>query len=331
MDFGPDMGYHSVKAIGNGRAVVFESFAVRPVESMMSLNGHEQMLIASERTRGQWLVGPEAIKKGLRGARLETAAWIQSPIYLALFYTALAQISEASRLAVSLVTGLPILDYQRDKGVLAAALLGDHRFNYCGRGHQLVTVESVRVVPQGWGAVLAALFDDKGRVQDADLATQKVAVIDVGGHTVNYLAVRGLSDIPAQNRGTNRGAWNVVRAVKAHYDEHYPGLSAAPDHDVMRDVIAGFTYHGKERVDLVPITAPVISEIAQEIIDTAAQYWGQGAPTFRRVLVCGGGAYLFGASIRAAFDQAVVMERPEFANAQGYCNFAAYLSKTGGW
>jgi plasmid segregation protein ParM len=326
---GYDAGFHSVKLVGNGHAVNFESFAARPASSMLDLSDNGKLIVESERIEGAWMVGQHAVKMATRGHRQEVAQWINTPEYLALFYAALGQLSDASRFSVDLVTGLPILDFERDRERLRDLLLGDHRFSFQSRSNQFATVQSVRVVPQGWGGVLAMLFDARGKVQDADIATQKVGVIDVGGRTCNYLAVAGLSDLPSQNKGTDRGAWHVVRAVKAWLDTHYPGLSSLQDHEVMRAIIAGEIYHKGQRVDLAPVVCPIVSDIASEIVNTASQYWGQGAPTFRRVFNIGGGAYLFGPPILAAFGQATVPERPEFTNAQGYHNFGAYLSKNG--
>ena len=66
-------------------------------------------------------------------------------------------------------------------------------------------------------------------------------------------------------------------------------------------------------------------DIGSEIVDTASQYWGVGAATFRQVVVCGGGAYLWGEHIKRAFKQAEVLDAPEFANARGFYRFAAHI------
>jgi len=330
MELSFDGGFYAIKALGNGRAVTFESFAAKPTKSMLSLEGNGNLLVESDRINGAWMVGQHATKMATRGQRQEAAGWIETPEYLALFYAALGQISEASWFNGRLVTALPILDFERDKEALRNLLQGEHRFSFQSRG-QRVTIQDARIIPQGWGAVLAQLFDEKGKVCNPDLATQRVAVVDCGGRTVNYLAVHGLADLPSQSKGTDRGAWHVVRAVKAWLDTEYPGLSAIQDHEIMRAILLGEIYHGKTRVDLTPVVHPIIAEIAGEIVNTASQYWGEGAPTFRSVLVIGGGAYLFGPAILDAFSQAVVLERPEFANAQGGLNFARYLSESGGW
>jgi len=328
VDVGFDGGFYAIKAVCGDKRVSFPSFVTRPAESLFSLNGHTTMIVASE--YGRYLVGQEAIKKGMAGARKETAAWIQSPEYLALLYGALSDLTNANQATVNLVTGLPLADFQRDRAALRDRLLGVHQFVREGRHWQTLKIETVRVVPQAWGAVLALLIDDRGRVVRPELAKAKVAVLDVGGHTVNYLSVDGLSDIPSETQGTERGAWTVVRAAREYLDVSHPGLNRMQDHAVMQAIVDGGTFDAGEFVDLRPIVKPIIDDIGQEIVDRAAQYWGAGAATFRQVIVCGGGAYLWGEHIKRAFRQADILPDPEYANARGFHNFAANLSHRAG-
>lgn len=325
MDIGMDIGFHSTKALADGRRAIFPSLATRPADSLFSLNGAHTIVVDSARA-GRYLVGLEAVKKGA-GARKETHAWIESDEYLSLFYGALSELTTATAASVNLVTGLPLADFARDKAILRDRLLGPHTFTREGRRGQSVKVESVRIVPQAWGAVLALLLDGKGRVVQPELAKSKVAVIDIGGHTVNYLAVDGLSDLPDETKGTERGAWNVVRAVREYLDAEHPGLSRMKDHAVMQAVIVGETWDAGQRVDLGPVVRPILADIGQEIVDTAAQYWGPGAATFRQVIVCGGGAHLWGEPIKRAYRHAVVLDAPELANARGFYRFAAHVGR----
>jgi len=327
MHVGFDGGFYSIKAISGDRWTMFPSLATRPAESLFSLNGHSQIVVES--TGGRYLLGDEAIKKATAGARKETASWIETAEYLALFHGALSELTRATAATVHLVTGLPIADYRRDKDALRARLQGLHRFAREGRRGQSITVASVRVVPQAWGAVLALLLDDAGRIVRPDLVDARVAVLDVGGRTVNYLSIDGLSDIPAESRSTERGSWNVVRAVREYLDAEHPGLARMRDHQLMAAIVAGELYDGGDRVDVGAVTGPLLDDIGQEIVDTARQYWGHGAATFRQVLVCGGGAHLWGQRIRDAFRQAVVLEQPELANARGFYRFAAHLGNGG--
>jgi len=323
MNTGIDLGFHSTKVVGPNGAHLFPSFAVGAVDSLLSLNGHDRIVI--ETARGKMLVGSEAVKLAKAGARKETADWIMSDEYLALFHAGLSETTTATGAAVTLVTGLPVADYARDRDTLRDRLQGTHTFTRQGRRGQTFRIENVRVIPQAWGAVLDLLLNDSGKIVRPELAKEKVAVIDIGGHTVNYLSVDGLSDIPNETEGTERGAWNVVRAVRDYLNTAHPGLARLRDHQIMDAVIDGELYDAGEPVDLGPVVQPIINEIGQEIIDTAGQHWGPGAATFRQVIVCGGGANLWGGHIGQAFRHAVVLEDPVYANARGFYKFAGYL------
>jgi hypothetical protein len=194
---------------------------------------------------------------------------------------------------------------------------------------QTLKVESVRVVPQAWGAVLSLLLNDRSRLLRPELAKSRVAVLDIGGRRVNYLAVDGLSDVYSETRATERGAWNVARTVRDYLDTHHHGLSRMKDRQVMQAVVDGETCDAGRYVDLRPVVQPIIDDIGQEIVDTASQYWGGDESPFRQVIVCGGGAYLWGAHIMRAVQHAVVLDGPEFTNALGFYRFAVHLSNKG--
>ena len=327
MDVGFDGGFFATKAVSRERISHFPSFATKPAESLFSLNGHSTVIIASE--HGRHLVGDEAIKKGRTGVRKESSEWILSREYMSMFYTAMSDLTAANQVTVNLVAGLPLADFARDQVTLRDRLLGTHCFTREGRTGQVVKVERVTIAPQAWGPILCALLDDAGKVVQPDLIKQKVAVLDIGGRTVNYLSVEGLADIPSETRGTERGAWNVVRTLRDWLDANHEGLSRLPDHKLMSAIVEGVIFDAGEPVDLRPVVKDIVDDIGQEIVDTARQYWGTGAATMRSVLVCGGGAYLWGEHIRRAFRQAVVLDKPELANARGFYRFAANQTRQG--
>lgn len=326
MYLGIDVGFYELKAVGNGQRPHFPSCADRARYSMLSLNGSDAIIL--EYNDGDYMIGSEAVRLG-KAIRKETAEWIETQEYLMLFQAALSEITGATQANATLVTGLPIADVERGKETLKGRLMGVHIFTRKGKHKQRITIDSVRVVPQGWGAVLALLFDERGNVAREELAKQKIGVLDIGGHNVQYLSVDGLSDLPMESRSTEHGAWDVMREVRTFLDAEHPGLARLSDHQVMNAIIARELYDGAQRIDLMPIVKPILSDVGSEIVDTAGQYWGLGASTFRSILVCGGGAYLWGAEVKRAFPQAVVLAAPEFANAQGYHNFAAYLDQKG--
>jgi plasmid segregation protein ParM len=323
MDLGLDIGFYATKLAHRGGCNMFPSVVAHYAESMLDLDGKENLVLESD--GATYMVGAEAIRK-VHSTRKETASWIESPEWYTLFLAALSETSTATSAPVNLVTGLPVADYRRDKDTLRDRLIGPHGLSRRNRHRaQRFTVESVRIVPQGWGAVLYLLLDERGRIVQPELAEQRVAVLDVGGRNVGYLGIDGLSDLPHESRGTERGAWNVVRAIRDFIDTYHPGLSRLSDHALMERMTQGEVYDGNQRVDLEPVVGPLLDSIGQEIVDTAEQHWGAGAATYRAVIVCGGGAYLWRGMIQQAFPHAIVLPKPEFANAQGFYRFALHI------
>lgn len=327
MNIGIDIGYYATKAVVNDRQVVFPSFAAPFTASRVSLNHRDAIAIESE--SGHFLVGDQALRLG-QGARQESAQWLGSPEWLSLFYASLSELTTATNFAARVVIGLPLADYDRDKRAIAEIVRGRHSFKRNGRRAQSFDVSDLRCIPQAWGAVLDELLSENGKVRNEAIADQRVAVLDIGGHTVNYLAVDGLADIPAESRGTNRGTWSVVRAVRDFLDREHPDLSRHNDHTLMRAAVDRRIFDGQDKIDLAPVVNPIINDIGDEIVRTARQYWGQGAGTYRQVLVIGGGAHLWSDHIHQAFTHARVLDEPVMANARGFAKFAAYLGENDG-
>lgn len=322
MNIGIDVGYHATKAVVGERQTIFPSFAAPYAASRVSLNHSDAIAVQSD--SGHFLIGDQALRLG-QGARQESARWLGSPEWLSLFYASLSELTAATNFQARIVLGLPLADYDRDKRIIAEIVRGRHSFKRDGRHTQNLDVADLRVVPQAWGAILSELLNDNGKVINEEIADQRVAVLDIGGHTTNFLVVDGLADVPAESRGTNRGAWSVVRAVRDFLDREHPDLARLKDHSIMSAAIGRFVHDGDERISLAPVVDPIINDIGDEIVRTAQQYWGQGGGAYRQVLVIGGGAYLWYKHIKKAFLHARMLNDPEMVNARGFAKFAAYL------
>jgi hypothetical protein len=325
MNIGGDIGFSHTKGYAGDRSTSFPSLVTPNVSSLLSLNHRDRIVIRADDT--EYLMGQAAVEIG-QGVRKETAQWIGGQEWLALFYGMLSQLTKSTNFDANVVIGLPLSDFEREKQIALEVLRGDHTFLRAGRVTQHCHVKNIWVAPQAWGAILDQLLSDAGKIENPDLGRERYAIIDIGGHNVNFLAVDGLSDIPHESRATERGAWSVMRAVRLYFDQEHPGLSRHKDHRIMRAIVEREIYSGQKRVDLAPVVNPLIGLIGQEIVDTAGQHWGD-ATTFRQVFVIGGGAHIWGEYIKSAFDHAVVLPEPEMVNARGFAKFAAFQANRG--
>ena len=323
MNIGIDVGYAYTKALCSGASeIIFPSVTCVPTTSMMNLDGARMSLI--QYGKAQLTTAEYAVTYG--GQRTESPDWVLGDEWKALLYTAIARTNFVRTRGV-LVTGLPVADYARLKDKLRNSLLIDHTFTHNGKYYTFAPAD-VRVVPQAWGPILSLIFDWKGN-KIADLQDERIAIIDIGGKTTNLLSVDGLMDVPAETKGLDLGTWHIIKAVRDFFDREHPGLNHLSDHRIVRAVRDGYIhYTSKNRVALRTVITPVVERMGNQIIEKAQQYWGQGVLTHQRMLVTGGGAYLLGKHIKKAFPHATVVDRPEFGNAQGYANFAAWVWKS---
>lgn len=324
MNVGLDIGYSAVKAVSGERRVSFPSLVGTPDLSRFAFseNGQERDIVL-ELGGGPVLVGAGAVEQSRFVSRREDRAWIESDEYRALFLAALGELSPATAVGLVVVTGLPVAFYD-DRDRLALVLNGEHKAARPDRRSQSFHVADCRVVPQPFGALLAAALDDRGRIVEHDLAG-RVGVIDVGGKTTNILSVSRMRELSRETTSLSLGGWDAVRALRDFLSAHYPGLEVR-DHQLAEAIVARrINYYGQP-VDLGPAVEAALAPMAEQIIAGATQLWNGGA-TLDAILIAGGGALLFGERIKRHFRHAIVAPDPVFANAVGYWKLAQRIGK----
>jgi PRTRC genetic system protein D len=324
MNIGIDLGYSAVKLVSDRRRKTFPSVVGTPDLGRFSLGEQENHIVldAPEHV----LVGQGAMTQSRFVNRREDRAWIESAEYYHLFLAALTELTTATVADLLVVTGLPVAFYN-DKAALRERLVGAHKVTREGRHAQTFKVGECRVIPQPFGALLAAALDNRGRIADHGLAAGSVGVIDIGGKTTNLLSVKRLAEIGRETESVAVGAWDVVRAVRSFLADRCPNLELR-DHQVVEAIVARQVRYYGEPVDLKPVVDAALEPMANQVIAQASQLWNGGA-SLDAILVAGGGALLLGPYLKAHFRHARVVSEPVFANAEGYWKLAQRLSSGG--
>lgn len=323
MNVGIDLGYSAVKVVAGRRRTVMPSVVGTPEGGRFSLYDQEQDIILT--APEHLLFGDGAVTQSQFVKRREDRAWIESKDYYHLFLAALTEFTRATVVDILLVTGLPVAFYG-DRSSLRQRLLGVHKVTREGRRAQTFKVGECRVIPQPFGALLAAVLDEQGRIADQNLATGTVGVIDVGGKTTNLLSVRRLAEIGRQTESVSVGVWDVMRTVRRFLADKCPNLDLR-DHDVIEAIVAReIRYYGKP-VDLRQVVDAALKPMASQVIAQASQLWNGGA-SLDAVLVAGGGALLLGPYLKDHFPHAQIVADPVFANAVGYWKLAQRLGRS---
>ncbi|MCP4288701.1 MAG: ParM/StbA family protein [Gammaproteobacteria bacterium] len=318
---GIDLGYNATKVMRDKAKSIFPSIVGTPDQARFSLNGNSDMILTSP-DGTICLVGEGAIAQSRFIVRREDREWIFSVEYRQLMLAAFTELATGS-VELKIVTGLPVSFYD-DKATLQQVFLGEHRVSRSDRDRsQTFTVSECRVIPQPFGALLAASLNDHGRITDQNLAAGAVAIIDVGGKTTNLLSVNRLSEIAKETASVSTGAWDAVRMVREYLVTKCPNLELR-DHEIVKAISNRSTKYYGQPVDLTKIVEAALDPMAEQVIAQASQLWGSGA-RLDAVLVAGGGALLLGPYIKRHFRHARVVDDPVFANVTGYYRFAQRL------
>ncbi len=258
MNIGLDLGYNATKAVGARGRVQFPSVVGTPDKARFSFSDNGAGIILT--SPAHVLIGQEAVLQSRFVNRREDRSWVESDEYYYLALAALTELTKATVAELCIVTGLPVAFYN-DKAVLREVLMGEHRVTREGRRAQVFKVTDCRVIPQPFGALLAAALDDRGHIADKALAMGNVGVVDVGGKTTNLLSVNRLAEIGRETASVNLGAWDVVRAVRGWLADHCPNLDLR-DHQVAEAVIARQVKYYGEPVDLTEVVDAALGPMA---------------------------------------------------------------------
>ncbi len=320
---GIDIGYNATKAVAEQRRTTFPSAVGTPDRARFALNGGSEAALVLL-SPSHVLIGDEAVQQSRFLNRREDRRWIESEDWLALFLTALTELTSGTLVDIEVVTGLPIAFYS-DREQVQQRLLGEHRVQREGRRGQLLRVANVRVIPQPFGTLLAEVLDERGHIQRSDLAQATVGLIDIGGKTCNLLSVSRLSEVGRGTASVNIGGWNLVRAVRQWLAQHYPGLDDLRDHQLASAVqTRALRYYGEPIRDFSPLVDDLAADLARQILSEASHLWNGGA-TLDALLVTGGGALLLGSHIQRHWPHTQIVNDPVYGNALGYWKLARRL------
>ena len=216
------------------------------------------------------------------------------------------------------VTGLPIHLYTPENArQVEAALLGSHVFRLNGQERSMV-VQSVKVVAEGAGALIAYGSNDSAIVE---------GVIDIGGETTDLYGARGQRPVRAMCDGLSRGVAAAADLFNQKFRESYGrALSLNMCAQLLRQHVARVAYtevrDAQRRIvqsmDIAQLIDTALDTIGQEIATFVAQKWKEQQFEMQRALMVGGGAYYFQLSIMERLPFARMVPRPEMANAMGY-------------
>lgn len=181
MIFSWDAGYAYCKAIGDkGQQVIFPSVVgeIPPLQSDLFSNGDFQISLDGN----SWLLGESALRQSLLLDDQQSRDWVLSPQWRAMLLAGVSKVTEASRVDVEIVTGLPFGDYKEYKQPLIESLLGQYKIKREGRNTQAFNIVGVKILTQNFAPLFVHL-------PSMNIDAQ-VGVLNIGSKTVELATVQ---------------------------------------------------------------------------------------------------------------------------------------------
>ena len=320
---GLDVGFGYTKVTDGSKAFIFPS-VVSPQVNISFRSGVQdptnrldnlEITLEGETC----FVGSLALRQGKFARSTLDRSRTKNREFRFLSLTALALLAETPFDEFSIVTGLPVDDYD-DRGLIEENLSGRFRIDIAGREFQF-NVRNIMVVPQPYGALMDLIFKDTRGNIDEKYSDAQVGIIDIGYKTTDFVVVHKGEYIQKLSGSLKKGISTFYQAAIPKLSAHYQGNWDLQMVDVaLRD---GFINCLGNRIEIDPeLINQELEGLADEIVSWIYTRWS-GEPV--DYFVCtGGGSIPLKHLLRKAFPQMSFAENPQQANVQGFYKGAWY-------
>lgn len=313
-----DVGNGYTKAVSSTACETFPSVVALEqgalsFDSMLSANGHDLVIdVAGER----YALGKSAYKLGRMQTVDQGRDRIEGPSYKRLYLGALVSVARASG-ELAVVASLPVSWWEASRETARQVLAGDYGLKVQGRRIRYrVQPENVHIVPEGFGAICFEVLDSEGGVVYADLARQRVGVVDVGTYTTDLLFFDSLEIYPSRCAGDRLGMANLWQLVSEQVSKrHNRDLSI---HEVDQAIHQGYIRKGPHQLDISGEIERAAGALADSVRGLIASQWSGGDDV--DVLIMVGGASPLIAHL-LPFPHVMLSGEPVLANVEGAFRF----------
>lgn len=247
---------------------------------------------------------------------------------------------------ILIVTGVPSAETGTDREQdIRDAFMGDNRGLYevnVNGFAKVFKVAHVEVMPQALSTVLGRYLDEYGGVEDEDYESIRVAVIDIGGGTVDLDIVHALRRQKGYH-SVPKGFRDVYDNIRSHITKVYPS-SVVSDYELL-DILeensrllarAGehaqtkYEYKPSKRMPAIDFEKALhegVEELALDTQQAIMSKW-KNQTDLDEILLVGGSAELFKPYLNIIEGITIPPNNGE-SNVEGYYRFGVYLSESG--
>ena len=320
---GIDIGFGFVKATDGKQKYLFPSVVgeAREIRYKTGLNTNSILdNLIVEVDNDKYFVGDLAIRQSDLIQSTISEKRINSIENRILFLTAFALLdgvgTGVSRF--NLVTGLPVDEYLEYKNTLMKQLQSDHVVKFINNGksnNKLIEIERCKVIPQPFGTVFNQLLDKYGNIQDKELASMNIGIIDVGFRTTDYAVANKLEFVDKLSSSSTTALSTAYKLISRKLKEHYD--INKPIHQLDSIIRNGsFTYNGKE-IDITDLIDKAFSLTVENIISEINTLWPE-IWEMDKIFITGGGGLALGDYFKSYLDNYTIISEGQFSNVEGY-------------
>lgn len=324
-NIGIDVGYGFVKATDGEREFVFPSVVgigqelryrselsvrTRPLDNLsLTVDGRD------------YFVGDLAIRQSEIASRSLDPNRAEDRNVKVLMLAGLNLYTQWENETFNVVTGLPTSYFAAYRDAWQNNLRGSHVLKFRVNGQEkekTITIEKLRIVPQPLGTLYDRALNQAGAIQDEDLASLSVGVVDVGFKTTDFAVADQLEFIDHLSGSTPIGLSNayglIADRLRAEFkiDKEQHELDRIVERGEVR--IAGKVY------DISRTKREVFERIAHKIITELDSLWDYR--NLDVIFFTGGGSQALAEWLLPEFRNAILADSPQVANARGFLKYA---------
>lgn len=315
---GLDVGHSSVKVAWRGKDgevkhLTFPSVAV-PAMTITDRTAAEQAK-ADTVTVGDrdYFIGETAIHEvgALKVAGLHHR-WLDMPEFQALVQGAINKVMADAGKIDSVTTGLPAAVFREKQSQMRNIVAS-------------CTEAEVRVFTEPNGVAMKYQIDENGK--PIKEASRSIGVIAIGRYTTDFMAMLGgrwVEEAAGSAGGMSRAATLLMKRLKDQGFGESDYLDA--DDALWKGTIQ---YYGKES-DVTPLVKAAMQILNSEIFDAVSTRFGDTGRKLEKILVAGGGAPLLFDYLKPYFPQAMLVDEPRMAVAEGFRRYGEGIFKVVG-
>ncbi len=318
-----DVGYGAVKGISSFREVEYLSAIGNFTQVRFNTGLDKEDLIGNlcvEYDQKRYFIGDIAYQQSIPRVTM-TSERFTSQEGLSLLLSALVLLSNQQYEDIKLITGLPVSEYAGLKDKYKNALTGRHNIKLLepdGKVKEFYSfdITEVKILPQPVGTLFDRVLNNQGIIENEQHAIGRLAVLDIGKHTVDLVLTDALQFVDRLSTSFNDiGIFDAYRDLSLRLKEH--------GYDIPADSLEPYIRNGKNLKGLPELKEVVFANQAEKILSRVYNTWPD-LWNIDWIYITGGGAIVLCDHIMRNLnaDRAVICKDATFTNCRGFFKFA---------